>query len=119
MFEGPGDQQQQDDPSGGGRLDENDEDDGEGEGETLDNEYYNFLHVSRTASEAEISSAYKRLSRLFHPDKHTDPDKKKQAEILFNKLKKIYEGAVPKYICTYLERTLNIIYIFISLTHTT
>jgi hypothetical protein len=29
---------------------------------------------------------------MYHPDKHLDPDRKKEAEILFNKTKKAYEG---------------------------
>lgn len=29
---------------------------------------------------------------MYHPDKHVDPLRKKEAEILFNKTKKAYEG---------------------------
>lgn len=58
----------------------------------MDNEYYNFLHVSRTASDEEISAAYKKLSRIYHPDKHREEDKRKKAEVMFNKLKIAYEG---------------------------
>lgn len=32
------------------------------------------------------------MSRMYHPDKHQDPDHKEKAEILFNKVKKAYEG---------------------------
>lgn len=59
-----------------------------------DNEYYQFLHISRQATEAEIHTAYKKLSLLYHPDKHLDEEKKKKAEILFQKLKKAYEGRI-------------------------
>lgn len=31
------------------------------------------------------------MSRIYHPDKHTDPLRKKEAEVLFNKTKKAYE----------------------------
>jgi preprotein translocase subunit Sec63 len=65
--------------------------DGE-EGEAIDNEYYSFLNLSREASESEIGAAYKKFSLLYHPDKHVDPVKKAQAEILFDKLKKAYDG---------------------------
>ncbi len=77
------------------------EDGGEGGGDAdaatsssrpkLDNEYYNFLNVPRTATEAEIAAAYKRLTRLYHPDKHLDPEKKLKAEALFAKLKRAHE----------------------------
>eukprot|EP00095_Tigriopus_kingsejongensis_P005439 maker-scaffold224_size251237-snap-gene-0.18 protein:Tk05439 transcript:maker-scaffold224_size251237-snap-gene-0.18-mRNA-1 annotation:"-like protein subfamily c member 11" len=55
-----------------------------------DNEFYNFLHVPRTASPEEVTAAYKRLTRLYHPDKHMDETKKKNAELMFNKLKQAY-----------------------------
>ena len=63
------------------------------EGDQSDDlEYYNFLNVPRAASETEINAAYKRLSRLYHPDKHVDQEKKKKAEALFAKLKVAHEG---------------------------
>ena len=43
------------------------------------------------ATQDEITSAYRRLSRIYHPDKHTDVVRKKEAEVLFNKTKKAYE----------------------------
>jgi len=48
--------------------------------------------LSSQASPEDISNAYRRQSRLYHPDKHTDPVLKKEAEILFNRTKKAYEG---------------------------
>src|SRR4030088_1588719 len=36
-------------------------------------DYYQTLAVSRTASEKEIKSAYRRLGRQFHPDVNKDP----------------------------------------------
>ena len=72
-----------------------------------DNEFYGFLNVPRsvqkldevhvdppslrTATQAEITSAYKKFARLFHPDKHQDPAKRAQAELLFSKLKHAHE----------------------------
>lgn len=42
------------------------------------------------ASNEEINNAYRRLSLTYHPDKHTDPDQKKWAENIFNKVKTAY-----------------------------
>jgi len=61
------------------------------ESEPVDNEYYNFLHISRNATPDEITAAYKKLSRLYHPDKHIDEKKKQQALHMFAKLKNAYE----------------------------
>ncbi|KYN37704.1 DnaJ like protein subfamily C member 11 [Trachymyrmex septentrionalis] len=58
---------------------------------TIEDDYYTFLNISRNASPEDISNAYRRLSRLYHPDKHVDPMLKKEAEILFNRTKKAYE----------------------------
>ena len=44
------------------------------------------------ASSEDITQAYRRLSRLYHPDKHLHPERKKEAEALFSKTKKAYEG---------------------------
>lgn len=43
------------------------------------------------ATQDEVNSAYRYLSRQFHPDKHTNVDNKLQAEVLFNRTKKAYE----------------------------
>lgn len=51
-----------------------------------------ILFVCLQATDDEINNAYRRLSRLYHPDKHTDPDRKVEAELLFSKTKRAYEG---------------------------
>lgn len=43
------------------------------------------------ATNEEINSAYHRLSRIYHPDKHINPEMKANAENLFNRTKKAYE----------------------------
>jgi DnaJ family protein C protein 11 len=62
---------------------------------TDDNElsldYYGVLNVSRNASDDEIRSAYKRLSMIFHPDKHRDPTDKQRAEQKFTLIHRAYE----------------------------
>ncbi|CAK1588561.1 unnamed protein product [Parnassius mnemosyne] len=66
--------------------------DEDGESILLEDNYYQLLNVSKTASTEEINSAYRRFSRMFHPDKHsTDPNKQKWAEQIFNKVKEAYE----------------------------
>nr|SVE70323.1 EOG090X03AJ [Daphnia similis]SVE70947.1 EOG090X03AJ [Daphnia similis]SVE72210.1 EOG090X03AJ [Daphnia similis] len=61
------------------------------EDERLEEDFYQFLNLPRNAPQEEITNAYRRLSRIYHPDKHTDALRKKEAEVLFNKTKKAYE----------------------------
>jgi len=56
-----------------------------------DNDYYSLLHVPRCATQDEIIAAYKKLSRLYHPDKHRDAVKKEYAGSMFSKLNQAYE----------------------------
>lgn len=57
----------------------------------VEDDYYAFLNVSREANQEELTNAYRKLSKIYHPDKHADPLKKRDAEILFNKTRKAYE----------------------------
>ncbi|VVC41633.1 DnaJ-like protein C11, C-terminal,DnaJ domain [Cinara cedri] len=57
----------------------------------LEDDYYSVLNLPKSASPEEITFAYRRLSKIYHPDKHVDEKKKKDAEILFNKTQKAYE----------------------------
>lgn len=57
----------------------------------LEDDFYALLNLGINASQEDITNSYRRLSKLFHPDKHLDPKKKKDAEILFNKTKVAYE----------------------------
>ncbi|XP_008571073.1 PREDICTED: dnaJ homolog subfamily C member 16 [Galeopterus variegatus] len=53
----------------------------------LDFDPYKVLGVSRTASQADIKKAYKKLAREWHPDKNKDPG----AEDKFIQISKAYE----------------------------
>ncbi|XP_064459730.1 dnaJ homolog subfamily C member 11-like [Ornithodoros turicata] len=57
----------------------------------LEDDYYAFLNVRKDATPEEITNSYRRLSKIYHPDKHSDPAKKQDAEILFNKTRKAYD----------------------------
>ncbi|XP_051528558.1 dnaJ homolog subfamily C member 11-like [Myxocyprinus asiaticus] len=58
----------------------------------VDNEdYYSLLNVSKEATQEELKSSYRRLCMLYHPDKHRDPELKKQAEQLFTYVHQAYE----------------------------
>uniref|UniRef100_H3B798 DnaJ homolog subfamily C member 11 n=1 Tax=Latimeria chalumnae TaxID=7897 RepID=H3B798_LATCH len=60
--------------------------------EEADNgDYYSLLNVRREATQEELKAAYRRLCMLYHPDKHRDPELKKQAEQLFNLVHQAYE----------------------------
>ncbi|CAH1775530.1 unnamed protein product [Owenia fusiformis] len=47
---------------------------------------YAVLGIDDKASIDDVERAYKKYSRLYHPDKHLDPKSKKSAETLFNKV---------------------------------
>ncbi|XP_044138067.1 dnaJ homolog subfamily C member 11 [Bufo gargarizans] len=60
--------------------------------EEVDNDdYYSLLNVRREATQEELKASYRRLCMLYHPDKHRDPELKKQAEQLFNLVHQAYE----------------------------
>lgn len=51
-------------------------------------DYYQILQVKPTASHAEIKAAYRRLAKLFHPDKNP------YAEEKFKQIKEAYETLI-------------------------
>jgi len=58
--------------------------------QTTHDDFYTFLGIARDASDTEITNAYRKMSRMYHPDKHND-EKKEAANILFDRAKKAYE----------------------------
>ncbi|XP_054882956.1 dnaJ homolog subfamily C member 11 [Poeciliopsis prolifica] len=54
-------------------------------------DYYSLLNVRKEATVEELKASYRRLCMLYHPDKHRDPDLKRQAEQLFNQVHRAYE----------------------------
>lgn len=50
-------------------------------------DYYEILGVSRTATEAELKSAYRKLALQWHPDKNKSPE----AEARFKEINEAYE----------------------------
>ncbi|CAB1454672.1 unnamed protein product [Pleuronectes platessa] len=54
-------------------------------------DYYSLLNVRKEATLEELKASYRRLCMLYHPDKHRDPELKRQAEQLFNQVHRAYE----------------------------
>ena len=52
---------------------------------------YSVLGVSRGASEDEIKKAYRKLSRIYHPDANINNPNKKQAEEKFKEVQEAYD----------------------------
>lgn len=52
-------------------------------------DYYAELQVDRSASSTEITSAYRRLARIHHPDKN--PDNQEEATTIFQRLQLAHE----------------------------
>ncbi|KAI1718438.1 dnaJ domain-containing protein [Ditylenchus destructor] len=62
-----------------------------GNGDENNIDYYAILNVAKNASVEEINQAYKRRCLIFHPDRHTDEDDKKEASKIFVILRKAHE----------------------------
>ena len=64
-------------------------------------DYYEVLGVTRTATEVEIKSSYRKLMRKYHPDMHAgNPGRQKAATELSMRVTAAYNGLVA-----HLEKT--------------
>ncbi|CAF3668708.1 unnamed protein product [Rotaria sordida] len=79
-----GDGEQYDDNSSGFFSDDLDQHDTE-------RDLYAILHINKDADATTIQQAYRRLTLLYHPDKHIDPRNKQLAMDLFIQVKKAYD----------------------------
>uniref|UniRef100_A0A5S6QEN1 J domain-containing protein n=1 Tax=Trichuris muris TaxID=70415 RepID=A0A5S6QEN1_TRIMR len=61
------------------------------EGGDAEVDYYTFMNIRKDATTEEIGQAFRRLSLIYHPDRHTDPVLRARSQELFDKVRKIYE----------------------------
>lgn len=54
-------------------------------------DYYSILGVSKASTKDDIKKAYRKLAHEFHPDKHRDPEKRKEAESKFKEINEAYQ----------------------------
>lgn len=52
---------------------------------------YKILDLPQSASQAEITAKWRKLSREFHPDKVKDPDLQHEAQEKFMEIQQAYE----------------------------
>ena len=57
---------------------------------------YRVLGVDRNASEEEIKKAYRKLSRMYHPDANINNPNKDQAEAKFKEVQQAYDQIVKE-----------------------
>lgn len=57
----------------------------------LEENYYSVLNIPSNATDKQITHAYHKYGLIYHPDKHKEPIDKRNAELLFSKIKKAYD----------------------------
>ncbi|KAJ1944610.1 hypothetical protein FBU59_002553 [Linderina macrospora] len=60
-------------------------------------DYYGVLNLPRTASTDDVRDAYKRFSRVFHPDRHRDAERREWAQRQFHVIQRAYEILTDDY----------------------
>ncbi len=53
-------------------------------------EYYTLLNVDKNATQDEIGRAYRRICRIYHPDRYQDPQKQATATTFFRRVEEAY-----------------------------
>ena len=61
-----------------------------------DTKLYDILEIKPEATDAQIKKAYNKMSKIWHPDKHSDPDEKKEATEMFQEINKAKETLLNK-----------------------
>ena len=56
-----------------------------------DTKLYDVLEIKPDATDAQIKKAYNKLSKIWHPDKHSDPEEKKKATEAFQEINRAKE----------------------------
>lgn len=54
-------------------------------------EYYTLLNIDKSATQEEVRSAYRRLCRIYHPDRYQDPQKQQTASNFFRRIQEAYK----------------------------
>mgnify|MGYP003223073068 CR=1 FL=1 len=57
---------------------------------------YSILGVSRDASDEDIKKAYRKLSRIYHPDANINNPNKDQAEAKFKEIQQAYQQIIKE-----------------------
>jgi DnaJ family protein A protein 2 len=61
-----------------------------------DTKLYDILEIKPEATDAQIKKAYNKMSKIWHPDKHSDPNEKKEATEMFQEINRAKETLLNK-----------------------
>jgi DnaJ family protein A protein 2 len=61
-----------------------------------DTKLYDILEIKSDATDAQIKKAYNKLSKIWHPDKHSDPNEKNKATEMFQEINRAKETLLNK-----------------------